>query len=163
MTGGPPWAGTAPTRLLRCRTTGEGRLRQVNRIRDLPPQVVDEPAGLADAGAPSAPQALELLLAALGSCLALGIRANAAARGVLLTGLELEVEAEVEAAPMDAPGPGPRPLGLQAVRVCARLEGDAPRDALAALVTRAVLWSPVANTLHDGVLIDAALAPPPRR
>jgi hypothetical protein len=44
--------------------------------------------------------------------------------------------------------------------VAVHLEADAPRDALAALVARAALWSPVANTLHNGACLDVALAPP---
>jgi hypothetical protein len=53
----------------------------------------------------------------------------------------------------------PQPLGFHIVRVRVHLEADAPRDALAALVARATLWSPVANTLHDGADLDVTLAP----
>jgi uncharacterized OsmC-like protein len=57
---------------------------------------------------------------------------------------------------MDA-GP-PAPLGFEAVRVAVRIDADAPREALAALVARATLRSPVANTLHDGTHLNVALA-----
>jgi hypothetical protein len=46
------------------------------------------------------------------------------------------------------------------VRVAVRLEADAPREALAALVARANLHSPVANTLHDGTRVSVALTAP---
>ena len=70
------------TRTLRCRTVARGRFNQFNYIRDLPPQPVmeDEPEGLS--GERIAPNASEALLAAFGSCLAVGIHANAVAQGV---------------------------------------------------------------------------------
>ena len=39
-----------------------------------------------------------------------------------------------------------------------RIEADVPREALTALVARATLRSPVANTLHDGTELNVALA-----
>jgi uncharacterized OsmC-like protein len=119
---------------------------------------VDEPSGIPVAD--PAPQPLEVLLSALGSCLASGIRANAVARAIALSRLELEIEADVPSAPME--GTDPEPLGFETVRVAVHLEADASRDALAALVTRAALWSPIANTLHNGARLDVALAPSPR-
>ena len=146
----------SPLRTLRCRTVAEGRFRQMNYVRGLPPLLVDETSGIP--GADGAPQPLEFLLSALGSCLAAGLRANALARGIMLSKLELEVAADIAAAPRDAARP--EPLGLDEVRVTVHLEADAPRDALAALVAHAALWSPVANTLHNGVHLEVALAPP---
>ncbi len=149
----------SPPRTLRCRTVAEGRFRQMNHVRGRPPFAVDEPSGIPVAD--PAPQPLEVLLSALGSCLAIGIRANAVARAIALSRLELEIEADVSSAPMD--GTSPKPLGFETVRVAVHLEADASRDALAALVARAALWSPVANTLHNGACLDVALAPPPPR
>jgi hypothetical protein len=40
------------------------------------------------------------------------------------------------------------------------LQADAPRAALRALVSHAVLSSPVANTIHDPVHLDVTLAEP---
>ena len=145
-----------PLRTLRCRTVAEGRFRQMNYVRDLPALPVDETSGIPGVGA--AQQPLEFLLSALGSCLAAGLRANALARGIMLSKLELEVAADIAAAPRDAARP--EPLGLDEVRVTVHLEADAPRDALAVLVAHAALWSPVANTLHNGVHLQVALAPP---
>lgn len=158
-TPGPPAeAGVSAFRTLRCRTVAEGRSRQLTYVRDLPPLPADEPSVI-PGGADPAPQPLELLLSALGSCLAASLRANAVARGIVLSKLELDVEADMAAAPMD--GAHPEPLGFEAVRVTVRLVADdAPREALAALVARAALWSPVANTLHDGAHLDVVLAPP---
>ena len=82
-------------RTLRCRTVARGRLHQLNYIRDLPAQPVmeDEPQGLS--GESVAPNASEALLAALGSCLAVGIHANALAQGILIRVLELELSADI--------------------------------------------------------------------
>lgn len=72
----------AAVRTLRCRTVAQGRFSQLNPTRDLPPQPVMEgepessdPGGLLIGSL--APHALKALLAALKSCLAVGIHANA--------------------------------------------------------------------------------------
>jgi len=130
--------------------------RQLTHIRDLPALVVDEPSGIPDAE--PTPEPLEVLLAALGSDLAIGIRANAIARGIALSSLALDVEADIVTASMDAAHPAP--LGLKEVRVAVHIDADVPREALAGLVTRATLRSTVANTLHDGTQLGVALAPP---
>ena len=65
---------------LKCKTVAEGRFRHLNFVRSLPPYIVDEPPGLL--GDDTAPNPSEASLAALGSCLAVGIHANAVARGI---------------------------------------------------------------------------------
>ena len=65
---------------LKCKTVAEGRFRHLNFIRTLPAYVVDEPPGLL--GDDTAPNPSEASLAALGSCLAVGIHANAVAQGI---------------------------------------------------------------------------------
>jgi hypothetical protein len=50
------------------------------------------------------------------------------------------------------------PVKCEAIHVTVHLEADAPREALTALVRHATLWSPVANTLHNPVHVDVALA-----
>ncbi|MBL6081892.1 OsmC family protein [Belnapia sp. T18] len=144
----------SPLHTLRCRTVAASRFRQLTHIRDLPVLIVDEPSGISDPD--PAPHPLEILLAALGSDLAIGIRAMAVTRGVTLSSLELEVEADMARAPLDSGAPPP--LGLEAVRVAIHIAADAPREALAALIMRATLRSPVANTLHDGTQLSVALA-----
>ncbi|MFC5355540.1 OsmC family protein [Azospirillum himalayense] len=148
-------------RTLRCRTVAQGRFQQRNYIRDLPAQPVmeDEPGGPLNGNA--APTASEALLAALGSCLAVGIHADAVARHILVHRLELEVEAEIDTTAGWAIGNAePRPIGFEAIRVIVHLDADAPRDVLAALVKHAALWSPVSNTLHNPVHLDVILADP---
>jgi uncharacterized OsmC-like protein len=153
-------ADPSAVRTLRCRTVARGRLHQLNYIRDLPPQAVteSEPDGLSDETV--APNASEALLAALGSCLAVGIHANALAQGVPITALELELSANVNTTSVWGAGDlTPKPVGFEAIKVSVRLEANAPRKALEALVRRAVLWSPVSNTLHNPVHLDVVLEP----
>ena len=146
-------------RKLRCRTVASGGFKQLNYVRGLPPLPVEErfgPPGDAPVTTPS-----ETLLAALGSCLSAHIHANAAAGSIVVHSLELEVEADVATSPLwDRSGRAPGPVGFEAIRVAVRLEAEAPAEALRALVAHAVLWSPVANTLHGPVHLDVALAGP---
>jgi OsmC-like protein len=150
------------TRTLRCRTVAQGRFHQLNYIRDLPPQPVmeDEPKGLLVEDI--APNASEALLAAFGSCLAIGIHANAVAQYIPIRRLELQLEADIYTTVVwgasDLP---PKPIGFDAIRVSVQLEAAAPREILAALIKRAVLWSPVANTLYNPIHLDVTLAEQP--
>src|SRR6476469_7646095 len=66
-------------RTLKCKTVAEKRFRHLNYIRNLPPYIVDEPPGLL--GDDTATNPSEASLAALGSCLAVGLHANAVHRG----------------------------------------------------------------------------------
>lgn len=147
-------------RTLTCRTVARGRLRQLNYIRDLPPQAVteDEPEGLSNET--SAPNASEALLAALGSCLAVGIHANALVQGIPIHSLELQLAADINTtAAWGAGDLTPKAIGFEAIRVSVRLVADAPRNVLETLVQHTTLWSPVANTLHNPVHLDVALEP----
>lgn len=149
-------------RTLRCRTVAQGRLSQLNYIRNLPPQSVmeDEPAGLL--GEALAPNASEALLAAFGSCLAVGIHANALAQGIPIRALEVDLDADINTTAVWGTGDlNPKTIGFDAIRVAVLIDADAPRKALDALIKHAVLWSPVANTLHNPVHLDVTLGPSP--
>jgi hypothetical protein len=61
-------------RTVKCRTVLEGKFRHLNYIRNLPAHVVDEPPVLL--GDDTAPNPTEALLAALGSCVSVGIHAG---------------------------------------------------------------------------------------
>src|ERR1700675_5055679 len=64
---------------LKCNTVDAAKFRHANYIRNLPPYIVDEPPGLL--GDDTAPNPSETSLAALGSCLAVALHANAVHRG----------------------------------------------------------------------------------
>ena len=138
---------------LKCRTIAEGRFRHLNMIRDLPPYIVDEPPGLL--GDDTAPNPSEASLAALGSCLAVGIHANAVARGIVVKSLELELEADINITAVWGTGDtSPKPVGFDAVRVKVHLDADAPQAAIDDLVAHARIWSPVANTFAKPVPVN---------
>ena len=146
-------------RTLRCRTVADGGFKQLNYVRGLPPLPVEERFGRPESAPVATPS--ETLLAALGSCLGAHIHANAASGSIVVHSLELDVEVDVASSPLwDPPGQPPGPVGFEAIRVMVRMEAEASPDALRALIARAVLWSPVANTLHGPVHLDVALAAP---
>jgi uncharacterized OsmC-like protein len=143
-------------RTVKCRTVTETRFRQLNFIRSLPPHVVDEPPQLL--GDDTAPNPSEALLAALGSCLAVGIHANAVARGLELSKIELELEGDINITSVWGTGHiAPKPVGFTAIRARAFLDGKADRETLAALLAHAVAWSPVAGSVRNPVPLEVRL------
>ena len=138
---------------LKCRTIAEGRFRHLNMIRDLPPYIVDEPPGLL--GDDTAPNPSEASLAALGSCLAVGIHANAVAKGIMIRSLEIELEADINVTAVWGTGDtSPKPVGFDAVRVKVHLDAEAPKADTDALIAHATKWSPVANTFIKPVAVN---------
>src|ERR1700709_2215162 len=137
---------------LKCKTVAEGKFRHANYIRNLAPYIVDEPPGLL--GDDTAPNPSEASLAALGSCLAVGIHANAVNRGIVVKSLELELEADINITAVWGTGDtSPKPVGFDAVRVKVHLDADAPQAELDALIAHAKVWSPVANTFTKPVAL----------
>ncbi len=150
---------SASMRTFRCRTVAQGRFSQLNYIRDLPAQPVAEAEPTALSGEALAPNASEALLAAFGSCLAVGLHANAIVRGIPIRSLELELTGAVDTAAAWGVGRlNPGAVGFETVHVRVRLDADSPRSVLEDLIRHTVLWSPVANTLHNPVELDIALA-----
>ncbi|MBX9810784.1 MAG: OsmC family protein [Burkholderiales bacterium] len=143
---------------LRSKTVCEGRFRMLNFIRTLPAHVIDEPPNLL--GDDTAPNPSEASLAALGSCLAVGLHANAIARGIALTKIELDLEGDINVTAVWGCGDlsSKKRLGFTDVRVKVHLEGDVAREQLAELVAHANRWSPVANTLRNPVNVEVSLA-----
>jgi uncharacterized OsmC-like protein len=142
---------------LKCRTVAEGRFRHLNFIRSLPAYVVDEPPGLL--GDDTAPNPSEASLAALGSCLAVGIHANAVARGITVFKLEIELEGDLNITGVWGTGDlSDKPVGFTDVRAKVSFEADRPRAELEALVAHARVWSPVANTFTRPVNLEVSLA-----
>jgi uncharacterized OsmC-like protein len=143
-------------RTVKCRTVLEGRFRHLNYIRTLPAHVIDEPPALL--GDDTAPNPTEALLAALGSCLSVGIHANAVARGITLYKVELELEGEINITAVWGVGDlTPKPLGLTTVQAKVHIEGDASREALRDLVAHANAWSPVANTVRNPIPLAVSI------
>jgi uncharacterized OsmC-like protein len=143
---------------VKCRTVAEGRFRHANYIRNLPPYIVDEPPALL--GDDTAPNPSEAALAALGSCLAVGIHANAVAQSIAISKLELELDGDINITAVWGTGDlaDTKPVGFTEVRAKVVLEADAPREQLEALVAHVLKWSPVANTFIRPVTLKLGLA-----
>jgi uncharacterized OsmC-like protein len=131
---------------LKCKTVAEGRFRHLNYIRALPPYIVDEPPGLL--GDDTAPNPSEASLAALGSCLAVGLHANAVHRGWTVRVLELELEGDLNITAVWGTGDvSEKPVGFTDVRVKVTMDCDGiAKEEIDALIAHVQKWSPVANT-----------------
>lgn len=143
---------------LKCRTVAEGRFRHANYIRSLAPYIVDEPPGLL--GDDTAPNPSEASLAALGSCLAVGLHANAVHRGWTVRKLELQLEGDLNITAVWGTGDvSEKPVGFTDVRVKVEMECDGvPKEEIDALVAHVTKWSPVANTFVRPVNLEVTQA-----
>jgi uncharacterized OsmC-like protein len=141
---------------LKAKTVCEGQFRNLTYIRNLAPYVIDEPPHLL--GEDTAPNPSEALLAALGACLSVGIHANATARNIALSKLELALEGDINVTAVWGVGDlsEQKRLGFSAIRVNISVEGDAPDNVLREIIAHADKWSPVANTLRNAVAVDVS-------
>lgn len=142
---------------LKAKTVCESKFRNLTFVRDLDAHVIDEPPHLL--GDDTAPNPSEAVLATLGSCLSVGLHANAVARGITLTRLELELEGDINVTAVWGVGDiDPlKKLGFTDVRVKVHLEGNASEAELQDLVAHSNTWSPVANTLRNPVNVSVEL------
>ena len=141
-------------RTLKCRTVAEKKFRHLNYIRDLPPYIVDEPPGLL--GDDTAPNPSEASLAALGSCIAVGLHANAVHRGWKVQKLELHLEGDLNITAVWGTGDvSEKPVGFTDVRIKVDMVCDGPKVEVDSLIQHVVRWSPVANTFTRPVDLKA--------
>ena len=139
-------------------TVTEGQYRTLSHVGQHAPVVVDEPPHLF--GQDTAPAPGEIVLSALGGCLAVGITAVATWKEVRLSKLELVLEGDIgNPAAWGAGGAEMQPLqmGFQAIRVKVIVEGDAPREVLDEIVKHANFYSPVANSMRNPIAFSIAL------
>lgn len=114
----------------------------------------DEPPVLL--GGNKAPNAVELLLQALGFCYAVGYVANAAARGIELTSMEYDVEGDVDVRTFLGLD-GPR-AGFTEIRVAGRVASrNATDQQLQALCQYVQDTSPVRDCLANAVPVRTTL------
>lgn len=140
-------------------TVTDGQYRTLNYVGQHAPVVVDEPPHLF--GQDTAPAPGEMVLCALGGCLAVGITAVATWKQVQLSKLELFLEGDIgNPAAWGAGGAEmlPPQMGFQAIRVKVVVEGDAPREVLDEIVRHANVYSPVANSMRNPIAMTVALA-----
>ena len=135
---------------LKCKTVAEGRFRHANYIRDLDPYIVDEPPGLL--GDDTAPNPSEASLAALGSCVAVGLHANAVHRGININSLEVELEGDLNITAVWGTGDvSEKPVGFTDVRIKVKLDADCPQETIDELIRHVCDWSPMFNTFRRPV------------
>ena len=140
-------------------TVMQGQYRSWSYVGIHNPVVVDEPLHLF--GENTAPAPGEIVLSALGGCLAVGITAVATERQVKLSKLEIFLEGDIgNPAAWGAGGAEMQPsqMGFQEIRVKVRIEGDATRDELDDIVSHANYYSPVANTMRNPIPFSIGLA-----
>jgi uncharacterized OsmC-like protein len=114
----------------------------------------DEPPVLL--GSNAGPNAVELCLAALGCCYAVGYVANAAARGIELTGMCYEVEGDIDLHAFLGLGQG-RP-GFTEIRCRSRVQSpNATREQLEELCQYVQNTSPVRDILANPVPVKTEL------
>lgn len=111
----------------------------------------DHPAVLV--GGDRAPLPVELLLAALASCLTGGIGNIAAARGVKLTSVESTVEGEMDLRGILGLSDDVR-NGYSNIRVDFRVEGDAPEETLRGIVEQSRARSAVFDVITNRVPVE---------
>lgn len=143
---------------LKSKTVLEGQFKNLNYIRDLDAIVVDEPPVLL--GEDTAPNPSEMALLSLGSCLSVGVQANATNQGIPLTKLEVELEGDINITAVWGTGdldPNKK-LGVTEVRALFTIESPGtPKEKLEELVAHAMKWSPVANTYLNAVDMSGKL------
>lgn len=131
-----------------------GGFRSESHVRDFAPIPSDEPPVLG--GTNSAPNPVEQLLGALGSCLAVGYAANASVQGIEITDLRIELEGDVDLRTFL--GLADANAGYEGLRVKVHLDADAPPEQIQALHARVVGTSPVGHTLSRAVPVAVELA-----
>ncbi|MBE9032749.1 OsmC family protein [filamentous cyanobacterium LEGE 11480] len=144
-------------KILKVKTVCTGKFRSLNYARDLDAFVIDEPPVLL--GDNTAPNPSEIVLGAFGSCLVVGIQANAAAKGVTLTKLEIALEGDINIVSTWGTGELDKPqMGFTDVRVKVDIEGDADQAILEEMVAHANTWSPVSTTLSNPIPVSVEMA-----
>lgn len=148
---------SAGKKTLKAKTVCEAGFLNMTYVRDLAPVLVGEPPALL--GDDSAPNPSETTLAALGSCISVGLLANATHRGVTLTKIEVEMEADIDISAVWGVGdtPADKVLGFTAVRCKVSLAGDADETMLNEIHDNAIAWSPVVNTFRRPATVYSTL------
>jgi uncharacterized OsmC-like protein len=114
----------------------------------------DEPEQIL--GERTAPNAVELLLAALGSCLSVGYAANAAAMGIELDELRFELSGEIDLRGFLGVSEDVR-AGYESMTVTTYVDADAPAAELDELRERVEATSPLVDSITNEVPLETDL------
>lgn len=111
----------------------------------------DEPRQIL--GERTAPNAVELLLAALGSCLSVGYTANAAAMDIELRDLRFEIEGDVDLRGFLGISDEVRP-GYKSITCTAHVDADATEEEIEELRERVEATSPLLDCITAEVPVE---------
>lgn len=114
----------------------------------------DEPEALG--GRDSAADPVELLLAALTSCVSIGLVTHAAERGVDFEDFEIEVAGDLDLRGYLGLDEAVRP-GYAGLEYTVRVKSDAPREVLEEILRAAERASPMFDNIRNGVTIRSRL------
>lgn len=132
----------------------DGGFQTTTAIRDFPPYPTDEPEGLG--GTDKAPNPVEQLIGALGSCLVIGYAANATVAGIALDDLRIDIEGELNLETFLGLKDGH--AGYDTLRATVHIESDADESAIRELHDKVVASSPVGHTLSRAIPVAIELA-----
>ncbi len=146
-----PETGTTQWRAV---TTWKGGFECESAIRDHS-ITMNEPQALG--GTDTAPNMVETVLAAYGSCLTVGYTLNAALRGITINDLRVEVEGDLDLAGFFGLS-DEVPPGFTNVRAVVHLDADATPEQLQALHEHTLKTSPVGSILTQPLNVTTELA-----
>lgn len=143
------------TEALKC-TTSIQEFDQAGTSVESPEFVIsgDEPEEIL--GERTAPNAVELLLSALGSCLSVGYAANAAAMGIELDRLRIEMEGDVDLRGFLGLDEDVRP-GYRAISCTVSIDSEASDEDLETLRDHVESTSPLVDVITNEVPLETSL------
>ncbi|MGH8927029.1 MAG: OsmC family protein [Acidimicrobiia bacterium] len=124
------------------------------RSRDFDGVAYDEPPALG--GSNTAPNPVEQILGAYGSCLAIGYAANACTQGIEIKDLKIRLEGDLDLHAFLGLAEGN--AGFSSIRVQVLLDADGDRSAIEKLHEKVVATSPVGHTITRPVAVSVDLA-----
>jgi uncharacterized OsmC-like protein len=142
----------------RSSTTWRGGFACESRIREHV-VILDEPSALG--GSNTAPNMVEAVLAAYGSCLTVGYTLNAAIRGIEVRSLEVDVEGHIDLAGFFGLS-ADVPAGFTGITASVRLDADATPAQLQDLHAHVLATSPVGSILQRPIDVTTDLVPTPQ-
>lgn len=116
-------------------------------IRNFDSILIDEPRTLG--GTDLAPNPVEYLIAAAGSCFAITFEVLASTKGIKLENVDVQIEADLNAAVFLGIEEGDG--GILNPVITLKVNADAPKEELKEIAQMALLKSPVLNSLKDQV------------
>jgi uncharacterized OsmC-like protein len=135
-------------------TTWKGGFNCESKIRNHTVNM-NEPDALG--GTDTAPNMVENVLAAYGSCLTVGYTMNAALRGIKIRSLSVELEGDLDLAGFFGLSESVPP-GFTGVRAKVHLDADASPEVIQALHAHVVKTSPVGCILSKPLTVSTELA-----